>query len=51
VACRRTVEHPRCRQLRRRVEQPGDDQRQCQVAAALGRSAGQQVFEADTPGD
>jgi hypothetical protein len=29
------VEHPRCRQLRRRLEKPGDDQRQRQIAPAL----------------
>ncbi len=45
------VEHPRRSELRRRVEQPGDDEPQRQVATALGRAAGQQVVEADAPGD
>jgi hypothetical protein len=32
------------------VEQPGDDERPCQVTAALGRAAGQQVVEANASG-
>jgi hypothetical protein len=50
MACGFAVEHPRRGQLRRRVEQPGDDERQRQVATALGRAARQQVFEADAAG-
>jgi hypothetical protein len=50
VACGFTVEHSRGGQLRRRVEQPGDDEPQRQVATALWRTAGQQVVEADAPG-
>ena len=44
------VEHARGGQFGSRVEQPGDDEPQRQVAAALGRAAGQQVVEADAPG-
>lgn len=44
------VEHPRGCQLGRRVEQPGDDERQRQVTTALRGSAGQQVGEADASG-
>ena len=43
------VEHARGGQFGRRIEQPGDDERQRQVAAALGRAAGQQLVEADAP--
>src|ERR1700712_5144566 len=43
------VEHARCCQFGRWVEQPGDDERPCQVTAALGRAAGQQVVEAMRP--
>ena len=43
------IEHPRGCEFRRRVKQPGDDERQCQVAATLRGSAGQQVVQADAP--
>ena len=45
------VEHSRRRQFGRRIEHPGDDQCQRQVAATLWRSARQQIVEADAPGD
>ena len=44
------IQHARGCQFGRRIEQPGDDQRQCQVTAALRGSARQQIVEADAPG-
>jgi hypothetical protein len=51
VTGRGGIEHPRRREFRCRIEQPGDDERQCQAAATLRRTARQQVVEADAPGD
>ena len=41
------IQHPRGGQLRRRVEQAGDDQRKCQITSALRRAARQQGIEFD----
>ena len=41
------VQHPRGRQLGRRLEQAGDDQGQCQIAPPLRRAARQQRVERD----
>ena len=46
-----SVEHPGGGQLGGRIEQPGDDESQRQIAPALGSTAGQQIVEADAPGD
>jgi hypothetical protein len=45
------VEHPGGGQFGGRIEQPGDDQSQRQVAPPLGGTAGQQIVETDAPGD
>ena len=45
------VEHPGGSQLGRRIEQPGNDQRQRQVAPALRGTAWQQIVQTDAPGD
>ena len=44
------IEHPGGGQLGGRLEQPGDDQRQRQVAAAPRCPARQQIVKADAPG-
>jgi len=41
------IQHPRGSQLGRRVEQAGDDQRECQITSALRRATGQQGIEFD----
>jgi hypothetical protein len=43
--------HPCGGQLGRRIEQPGDDQRQGQIASGLRGAARQQLIETDAPGD
>jgi hypothetical protein len=44
------VEHARGRQLRRRIEQAGDDQAAGQGTMPSGAPARQQIVEADAPG-
>ena len=46
----RGVEHPRGGQLRRRIEQTGDDQAESQAAVAFAAPARQQIVETDPPG-
>src|ERR1019366_7110418 len=50
MAGRGGVEHARGGEFGRRIEQAGDDQRENEIAAALGRTAGEQAIEADTAG-
>src|SRR5450759_5596396 len=50
MAGRGGVEHARGGEFCRRIEQAGDDQGENDIAAALGRTAGQQAIEADMAG-
>ena len=44
------IEHPRGGQLRRRVEQTGDNQAECQSAVPPAAPARQEIIETDLPG-
>src|ERR1019366_5459753 len=50
MAGRGGIEHASGGEFGGGVEQPGDDQGEDEIAAALGRAAGEQAIEADTAG-
>src|ERR1019366_4300546 len=50
MAGRGGVEHARGGEFGRRIEQPGDDQGENEIAPALRRAAGEQAIKADTAG-